>query len=445
MNITPKKIKEEAKRMGLKPLSRSVSIIGVGSTKFGAPFDTPELKDLSFQEYGAWAVLDALNDAGVNPRQVDHLVVGSTSSPTHNSMNIAPNHGLLEWVGMKGKSTNFQCSGCSTGFHIISQAVDMVAGGRCDIVVAVNIEINQSITHINKPSHIRYPMGEYSQIYGIKPFLGVNAVDTSYHRWIGSTFSAMDHCARNYMKEAGITSDELESACIGASVTDRQHGVLGPDCYVKQTFDEVAKEYGFSSVDEYMKSDMNPYFTDMIRISYTGVLCEGATAIVVCSTDIAKKFQQKPIEVVNIAQVDYSVLDADNERKMSRDAAAKIYDITGLSPEDIDYLASTNMDQTDLIDSAEAVGYLPKGESWKYFRDGKTRFDKEKPVNTDGGTQGVGHAFASTGPHHYKEAVLQMRGEAVGRQIPAPPKMTMIRGQGATHSVTITILKTLED
>ena len=28
--------------MALKPLSRSVSIIGVGATQFGTPFDTPE-------------------------------------------------------------------------------------------------------------------------------------------------------------------------------------------------------------------------------------------------------------------------------------------------------------------------------------------------------------------------------------------------------------------
>ena len=118
------------------------------------------------------------------------------------------------------------------------------------------------------------------------------------------------------MKDAGITQDELESAMIGASITGREHGKLGPDCYVKQTFDEVAKEYGMESIEAYMKSDMNPYFTDMLRISYTGVLCEGAAALVFCSTDIAKKFQNKPIEVVNVAQCDYSVLEANNEQKM---------------------------------------------------------------------------------------------------------------------------------
>ncbi len=431
--------------MSINPLSRGVSIIGVGSTVFGTPFDTPELKDLSFQDYGAWAVLAALDDAGVNPRQVDHLIVGSTSSPTHNSLNISPHHGFLEWVGMKGKSANYQCAGCATGFNIINQAIDMVAGGRCDIVVAVDMEINQSITHPQKPSHIRYPFSEYNELYGMKPMLGVNGVDTSYQRWIGSTFSQMDMCARHYARDAGISYDDMEDAAIGAVVTCREHGKLGPDCYAKQPFEEVAKEYGFDTVAEYMKSDMNPYFSDHDRISYTGIMCEGAAALVFCSTEIARKFQKKPIEVVNVAQCDYSVLTPNCEHRMNVGAAEKIYDITGYTPEQIEYLASTNMDQYEMIDAAEAVGYMPKGKAWEYFRDGKTRFDREKPVNTDGGTQGIGHAFASTGLHNYKEAVLQMRGEAGERQIPTPPRVAMIRGQGATHSTSIAILRTLEE
>jgi len=246
------------------------------------------------------------------------------------------------------------------------------------------------------------------------------------------------------MKDVGITRDELEDASIGAVVTCREHGALGPDCYAKQPFSEVAKEYGFPDVKSYMKSDMNPQFTDLNRVNYTGVLCEGAAALVICASDIAKKYQKKPIEVVNVAQCDFSILEANNVHKMTLGATEKIYDITGLKPESIEYFACTNMDQLEMIDAAEVVGYLPKGESWKYFRDGKTRFDGEKPINTDGGTQGIGHAFASTGIHNYKEAVLQMRGEAEGRQIPTPPKVVMIRGQGATHSVSIGILRTLE-
>ena len=432
--------------MTTRPLSRSVSIIGVGSTKFGTTFDTPELKDLSFQDMGAQAVLEAFEDAGVNPRDVDHLVLGSTSSPTNNALNISPHHGFLEWVGMKGKTSNYQCAGCATGFQIIQQAIDMIAGGRADIVVAVNVEINASVTYPNRPSHIRVPFAEFKDLYGFSAQPGVNAIDTSYQRWIvASPASQMDMCGRGYMRQAGISYDELEDACIGAVVTEREHSKLGTTTYVKQTYDELAKEYGFDSVSEYMKSDMNPLFSDMDRINYTGILAEGAAAIVFCATDIAKRYKKKPIEVVNIVQSDYSLLTRNCQHRMSEDAAKKIYEVTGYKPEDIEYFACTNMDQYEMFDACEAVGYMPKGEAWKYFRDGKTKFDGEKPVNTDGGTQGVGHAYASTGLHNYKETVLQMRGEAGKRQIPNPPKVAMVRGEGATHMTSIAILRTVED
>ena len=430
--------------MGLKPLSRSVSIIGVGSTKFGSPYDTPELKDLAFQELGAWAVLSALKDAGVNPREVDHLVVGSISSPTHNAHNVSPQHGFLEWVGMKGKSSNYQCAGCATGFNCINQAVDMVAGGRCDIVVAVVMEISHTIVHPDKPSHIRYPYSEYEKHYNFKCKAGPNGLDTAYQRWVGANFCAMDSCGRHYMRDNGVTFEEMEDAQIGAAITSRHHGALVPEAYGKTHFEDAAKDHGFDSAEAFLKSNMNPLITDMIRIAFCGVLAEGAAALVFCATDIAKKFQQKPIEVVNISQCDYSPFTPNNEQRMTRRASEALYNTTGFKPEEIEYLATTNMDNLDLIDSAEAVGYLPKGESWKYFRDGDTRFDKAKPINTDGGTQGIGHAFAATALHNYGEAVLQMRGQADKRQITPPPKVSMVRGQGATHSVSIGILRTVE-
>ena len=431
--------------MSGKKLSRSVSIIGVGSTKFGSPFETEELKDLSFQEYGAWAVMDALEDANVNPREVDHLCVGSVSSPTNNALNISPQFGFLEWCGMKGKSANYQCAGCASGLMVFDQAVDMVAGGRCDIVVAVDMEINQTVTAPNRPSHMRYPFSEYANLYGYKPLLGVNGVDTSYQRWLGAQFIAQDSCGRHYMKDTGISQDDLEDGVIGACVTCREHGALGPDCYLQTTFDEVAASYGYDNVTDYMKGPMDPYFSDMNRVNYTGVMCEGAAAVVICASDIAKNYTDKAVEVVNVIESNYSVGTPDNERKMNRDLADQIYESTGYKPEDIEYLATTNMDQYDMIDSAEALGYLPKGEGWKYFRDGKTRFDAEKPINTDGGTQGLGHAYAASALHNYKELVLQMRGEAGDRQIPNPPKVAMMRGQGATHVATVAIMRMLED
>ncbi|MDY6852924.1 MAG: thiolase family protein, partial [Thermodesulfobacteriota bacterium] len=51
-------------------LKRDVSIIGVGCTPFGNVLETPEIKDLTERELFAWAALEAMEDAGLEAREV---------------------------------------------------------------------------------------------------------------------------------------------------------------------------------------------------------------------------------------------------------------------------------------------------------------------------------------------------------------------------------------
>jgi len=166
--------------------------------------------------------------------------------------------------------------------------------------------------------------------------------------------------------------------------------------------------------------------------------------VILCATDIAKKFKQTPIEVVNIRQADFSVNVPNNEQRMTRKCIQDLYDCTGYTADDLDFMICADMDLLDMIDSAEASGYLPQGKGWEYFRDGRTRFDSDKPMNTNGGGHSFGHAYGATALAMYGEAVKQMRGQAGERQINPPPKVTLYKGQGATHSASAAILRTVE-
>jgi len=428
--------------MTLKPMSRSVSIIGVGMTKYGDPADTPEIKGMSLQDLAAWAALSAMEDAGVNPRQVDRLVMGMACSSYYNSDTMTPVHGFLEFVGMKGKAGVYHNEACATAQNCFDEAVTDVASGRYDIAICVDTDSTRYFSEPEKPSCYRHPSNEYKQYYGRNWGGGATAIDTAYIRWTGATYAAMDSCGRHYIRNTGVTADELDDATIGAAITARHHGALDPFAYARDTWEAKAKERGYDDAKAYLKSKYNPKVTEYLRPSGIAVLDEGAAAVVVCATDIAKKFKQQPIEVVNIAQCDMSVLTPNVEQRMTRGAIKQLYDATGYKPEDIEYLQTTDMDVLDLVDSAEAVGYLPQSEGWKYFRDGRTSFDKDKPINTNGGTFGVGHAFAATPMAGIVETVWQMRGQAGQRQIPKPPRVAMVRLQGGNQSVSISILKT---
>ena len=432
--------------MTLKPMSRSVSIIGVGATRFGDPSDTPELGGSSLQDMAAAAAMAAMEDAGVNPRQIGKCVLGMTCSSFYNSNCFAPNFGFGEFIGMKGKASSFHSEGCASGYNAFNEAVDCVASGRSDIAICVDTAQTRLVNAPNQPSCYRYPAADYKKLYGRDLGApGPLALDTAYVKWAGSYFvTQFDGMSRQYMKDNRITPEQLEDAYIGASITAREHGKLNPIAYARTTWEEEAKKRGFDDVKAYLKSQYNPLLSEYMRVAYFILQADGAAAVIVCASDMAGRFKQQPIEVVNIVQSDMSALTPNAEAECTREAAKQLYEVTGYRPEDIEYLQTGESDMSGVLDSAEAVGYLPKGEGWKYFRDGRTRFDKDKPINTDGGSVGVGHAFGSTPVEYIMECVLQMRGQGGARQIPKPPRVVMLRGFSAIQTASVAIFRTLE-
>ena len=429
--------------MSNKQLTRSVSVIGVGMTNYGDSATTPGLTGMSLQDMATWAVADALEDAGVNPRDVGKLVLGMVCSPFYNSDCIAPCHGLSEFVGMKGSSAVYHNEACATAHNCFNEAVASVASGICDIAVCVDADSVRYTNHPIMPSSYRFPSNEYEELYGRSWAGGDTGGDTAYTRWLGSHYAQMDGPPRQYMRENGITAEELDDALIGFAITGRQHAALNPKSFLRTPWEEVAKGRNMEA-KEYLKSKYNPKYTEYVRPSFSGAMTEGAAAIVVCATDIAHKYRQMPIEVVGIANVVIGTQQPNIECVVANEVGKKIYEITGMKPEDIEYLQTSDMDLADALYSAESVGYLPKGEGWKYVRDGLTRFDSKKPMNTDGGHVNYGHAFAATQMATFVEPILQMRGQAGERQIPKPPKIAMARIQGALQSTAAFIFKTVE-
>ena len=93
--------------------------------------------------------------------------------------------------------------------------------------------------------------------------------------------------------------------------------------------------------------------------------------------------------------------------------------------------------------SAEACGYLPEGEGWKYMMDDRCTFEGDRPIQTNGGRCHYGHAAAASGTHDIFEVAMQMRGEADAHQIKKPIKHAMVRGFGGGQNLLCMILKYL--
>ena len=413
---------------------RSVSIIGIGQTKYGDAGTEPELKDMSLQDMAQWACVQAMEDAGVNPRDIGKLILGQVCSPNYTSNTLAPAMGLGEFLGMKGKPCVYHNEVCGTSPCCFDEAVTAVASGAYDIAMCVDADSVRYMSHPYMPSCYRLPSSEHAKYYHS---LGIGSGnDAAYVNWSGAYFAQNDAPARHYLRAHGLTDEDMDDAFIGQAITERHHGNLNPNAFMRTPWEDIAAKRGFDDTRAYLKSKYNPKYSEYMRPSFAGPMGEGATAIIVCATDLAGRYRQKPIEVVGTARVDASDFTPAVECVCCEQAVAQVYERTGYGPEDIEYLQTTDMDLGDALYSAEACGYLPEGHGWEYFRDGKTAFDAEKPMNTDGGHCNMGHAFSATQMATIIEPVRQLRGQAGARQIPSHPKTALVRCQGG-YQVTL--------
>ena len=117
----------------LNKYSRSVSIIGVGCTPFMYTVDKEETNGLTEGEMYGYAALKAMEDAGVNPQDVDYYFHGQ-ANPLAGSNFLTPNIQIGNWFGMKGKGSIHHAEACCTGYVAIEQAVNAVASGKYSCV-----------------------------------------------------------------------------------------------------------------------------------------------------------------------------------------------------------------------------------------------------------------------------------------------------------------------
>jgi acetyl-CoA C-acetyltransferase len=254
-----------------------------------------------------------------------------------------------------------------------------------------------------------------------------------------------DDGAAWYQQEYGLTDEEMDDTLIHMGMNSRRSASKNPLALARKTYEELAKENGFDDVMEYMKSFYNPKMTGYLRASGLELKCDGAAALIVCPTEMASQFtDKKPIEVLGIGNATREANQPHVEVLGTREAMRQVYELTGVKPEEIDLLMANDFFITSQLIAAEESGYLPRGEGWKYFIEGRTAYDGDKPINPNGGRCSFGHAHAASGLADIYEAVMQMRGACGERNVKKLPKTTMIRGFGGAQNLAAIILRTKE-
>jgi acetyl-CoA acetyltransferase len=193
-------------------------------------------------------------------------------------------------------------------------------------------------------------------------------------------------------------------------VNNRHNATLNPHSVFKDrplTRDDYLNDRIFAEPFSYLDADM-------------GV--DGAGAVLLTTADRALDLRQQPAYIVGHASVGVDTWNSplrplESIRECAGYVADSLWEATGLTPADID--------QPNLYDGysfltylwLEALGFCGVGEAFEFIQDGRIALDGELPLNTSGGSLGMGRLH---GPPQVIESVLQLQGRAGARQVPNP-------------------------
>lgn len=425
------------------PYQRDVCIIGVGCTPFCYTIDNEETNGLTEGELFGYASLKAMEDAGIEPDDVEFYYHGE-ANPLNSSKYITPNMQVANWFGMKGKASAHHSEACSTGYLALDLATSAVASGKYDVVLSGCVEFGDSIVPSEKCPQYKREKFSTSEFMTSTAWL----IDNCYSREMqAAQSSGTDDPPITYQRRYGLTEEQMDDSLIASAIANRKNASKNPLALARKPFEEEAKEAGYDDVFEYMKSSHNPKSGHMMRVSGLELKCDGAAAVIVASVEWARKhnLRHTPINVLGIGNASAELATPHLETRCTEEATRQVYEVTGVKPEEIDILFVNDFNIGSQLVAAEAAGYLPRGEGWKYIIDGRTAYDGDRPINTNGGRTSFGHAHAASGLADVYEAVLQMRGLGGERQVAKTPRTAFLRGYGGGQNICSIILRTNEE
>lgn len=424
----------------VRQLGRSVSIIGVGYTPLGDVRKSPELMDLTEKELFAWAALEAMEDAGVESKDVDAFFAGECGA-AHFSGQMGWSAGLADWIGMRNKPSFSHDEACATSNVGLHLAVMAVASGAYDTVLSGATNVIRSTPRIGYPPHLREAKHDF-------PFyIRAQANDSAYSYPGSNVLTPTDASIVSYIKKYGLTIAQITEVMNRAAIISRKNGVNNPKAlFATETYDQEAGRMGFKDTSEYLSSEYNPALMLFQRKVHSSLACDGASALVVCATELAKKIHPQPIEVVGFGGVtSMANHQTGTPFKCEQIAFATALDMAGIKDpyREIDYMGIHDCSAQHYFTVTEAAGYFRPGEAWQAILDGRIAHDGDKPVNTSGGRLSLGHPLAGANGVEIAEAVNQMRGKCGPRQMRNPPQTALIHALGGGWYVNASVLRRL--
>ena len=316
-------------------------VLGIAMTKF---VRDPKLR---IEKLGAQAVWDAVEDAGIELKEVEEVYCGNVFGGAGVGQKVMAEIGL---IGMPVTNIENCCSSASNAFREVYHAVAL---GRIDIGLAIGVENMTSVLQGR-------PIADEGDLEGA----------------MGNSFPAIyAQRARRYMWTYGLKPEHLAKI----AVINRKNGY----------HNEKASFGALLDVDAVLNS---PMVADPLHLLDCNTHADGAAAAIIVNEKIAKRASRKAVEIVAASLKSGKLPDRFIDmtfEDVSFRAAQDAYQQAGIGPEDVNFAEVHDCFTIAEVLRVEGLGLCEKGGMVKWIEDGTIEITGKKPINPSGGLRGI--------------------------------------------------------
>jgi acetyl-CoA acetyltransferase len=323
------------------------------------------------------AILKAMHDAGVQPRDVQAIYCANVLGGMILGQVIVRD---LGFGGIPVYNVENACASGATGVHLARHA--MVAG-EYETVLVFGIE-------------------QLTALGGGTIPLQRNDHKTELYARAGMVLPAV-YAMRGtrFMHERGATPADLAAV----AVKNRHNGSLN----------EYAQQRTPASLEEVLASRMIADPLTLLQCCPSQV--DGAAAVVLSTR---RPSQGKPVKVLSsvvVSGVRETARDDILDAEITARAARQAYEKAGLGPNDVNVVELHDAFTIAELLYYEALGLAAPGEAVALLHSGATRLGGRVPVNPSGGLLAKGHPLGATGVAQMVEVMWHLQGRAGARQV----------------------------
>ena len=390
-----------------------VAILGMGCSKFGERWDvSPD--DLMVEAY-----IEALDDAGIEPNQldaawfshhIDDIGAGKGGTPMSIALRL-PNISVT-------RVENY----CASGSEAFRGAVYAVAAGAADIAIALGME------KLKDTGYGGLPATNYGT-FG--PQIGPS----------GSAPGNFAQLASAYRAKHGVSAEDMKRAIAHVSVKSHANGAKNPKAHLQK---EVTEEQVLNA----------PMIAEPLGLFDCCGVSDGAAAAIVTTPEIAKSLGKDNLISVKALQLSVSNgLESHHNTwdgsyfHTVRIAAKKAYAEAGITNprEEVSMMEVHDCFSVTELVTMEDLFISEEGQAVKDVMDGFYDADGQVPCQIDGGLKCFGHPIGASGLRMLYEMYLQLQGRADKRQLKNPSigLNHNLGGQHANNVCSVAIIGSL--